>query len=87
MCRGRDTTVDFVIYDCCAVCRIWGHSTEMSTQKNCRLEIVYGSLLGSLPILLLAAIGAKLISPYGGLEVDTVDRAGVALRGMTLESN
>ena len=31
-----------------------GHFTEMSTQKNCRVEIVYDSLLHSLSILLLA---------------------------------
>ena len=45
-----------------------GHSTEMLTQKNCRLEIVYDSLLRSLSILLLNAIEAKLIGPYGGLQ-------------------
>ena len=41
-----------------------GYSTEISTQKNCRLEIVYDSLLRSLSILLLAAKGAKLIGPH-----------------------
>ena len=40
-----------------------GHSTEMSTQKNYRLEIAFDILLRSLSILLLAAIGAKLIGP------------------------
>ena len=40
------------------------------THKNCRLEIVFDSLLRSLSILLLAAIGAKLIGPHGGLQVD-----------------
>ena len=42
----------------------------MSTHKNCFLEIVFDSLLRSLSILLLAAIGAKLIGPHGGLQVD-----------------
>ena len=42
---------------------IQGHSTEMSTQNKCRLEIVYDSLLRSLSILLLTTIGAKLIVP------------------------
>ena len=48
----------------------WGHSTEMSTQEIGRLEIVSVRLLRSPPILLLAAIGAKLIGPYGGVQVD-----------------
>ena len=42
----------------------------MSTHKNCRLEIVYDSLLRSMSILLLAAREAKLIGSYVGLEVD-----------------
>ena len=56
----------------------------MSTQKICQLEIVYDGLLGSLSILLLAVIGAKLIRPYSGLEIDSDDRAWVTLCGMTL---
>ena len=47
-----------------------GHSTEVSTQKNGRLKTFYKSLLCSLAILLLAAIGVKRIGPYGGLQVD-----------------
>ena len=42
----------------------------MSTQKNCRLEIVYDRLLRYRSILLLGALGAKLIGSYGGLQVD-----------------
>ena len=49
---------------------------EMSTHKNCRLEIVFDSLLRSLSILLLIAIGVKLIGPHSGLQVDkhTIER-------------
>jgi len=36
-------------------------------QKICRLEIVFDRLWYPLSILLLAAIGAKLIGPHGGL--------------------
>ena len=39
-------------------------------QKICRLEIVFDRLWYPLSILLLAAIGAKLIGPHGGLQVD-----------------
>ena len=38
-------------------------------QKICRLEIVFDRLWYPLSILLLAAIGAKLIGPHGGLQV------------------
>jgi len=38
-------------------------------QKICRLEIVFDMLWYPLSILLLAAIGAKLIGPHGGLKV------------------
>ena len=37
--------------------------------KICRLEIVFDRLWYPLSILLLAAIGAKLIGPHGGLKV------------------
>ena len=37
--------------------------------KICRLEIVFDRLWYPLSILLLAAIGAKLIGPHGGLQV------------------
>ena len=47
-----------------------GHSMEMSTNKNCRSDIVFDSLLRSLSILLLTAIGAKLIGPPDGLQVN-----------------
>ena len=50
--------------------QLMGHSTEMSTQTICRLQIVYDILLRSLSVLLLAAIWAKLIGPYGGLAFD-----------------
>ena len=43
-----------------------GLSTQMSTKKNCRLEIAYDRLLRSLSIPLLAALGAKLIGPFDG---------------------
>ena len=49
---------------------VMGHSTEMSTHKNSQLGIVFESLLRSLSILLLATVGAKLIGPHGGLQVD-----------------
>ena len=39
-------------------------------QKNGRNEIVFDRLWYPLSILLLAAIGAKLISPHGGIQVD-----------------
>ena len=38
-------------------------------QKICRLETVFDRLWYPLSILLLAAIGAKLIGPHGGLQV------------------
>ena len=40
--------------------------------ENCRLEIVYESSQRSMCILLLDAIGANLIGPYGagGLQVE-----------------
>ena len=38
--------------------------------KNSRNEIVFDRLWYPLSILLLAAIGAKLIGPHGGLQVD-----------------
>ena len=39
-------------------------------QKNGQNEIVFDRLWYPLSILLLAAIGAKLIGPHGGLQVD-----------------
>ena len=39
-------------------------------QKNCQNEIVFDRLWYPLSILLLTAIGAKLIGPHGGLQVD-----------------
>ena len=47
-----------------------GHSTPMSTLKNGQNEIVFDRLWCPLSILLLAAIGAKLIGPHGDLQVD-----------------
>ena len=38
--------------------------------KNDQNEIVFDRLWYPLSILLLAAIGAKLIGPHGGLQVD-----------------
>ena len=38
--------------------------------KNGRNEIVFDRVWYPLSILLLAAIGAKLIGPHGGLQVD-----------------
>ena len=43
---------------------------EMSTHRKCRLEIRFDRLLRSLSILLIAAIGAELIDPYDGLQID-----------------
>ena len=39
-------------------------------QKNCPNEIVFDRLCYPLSILLLAAIGAKLIGPHGRLQFD-----------------
>ena len=39
-------------------------------QKNSQNEIVFDRCTYPLSILLLAAIGAKLIGPHGGLQVD-----------------
>ena len=39
-------------------------------QKICRLEIVFDRLWYPPSLLLLAAIGAKLIGPHGGLQFD-----------------
>ena len=39
-------------------------------QKNGQNEIVFDRWTCPLSILLLAAIGAKLIGPHGGLQVD-----------------
>ena len=52
-------------------------------QKICRLEIVFDKLWCPLSILLLAAIGAKLIGPHGGLQVDKKVCDVTGLRGLT----
>ena len=49
---------------------IVGSFHEIVTLKNGRNEIVFDRLWYPLSILLLAAIGAKLIGPHGGLQVD-----------------
>ena len=46
---------------------------ENVNKKNSRNEIVFDRLWYPLAILLLAAIGAKLIGPHGGLQVDKND--------------
>ena len=47
-----------------------GSFHENVTLRNGRNEIVYERLWYPLSVLLLAAIGAKLIGPHGGLQVD-----------------
>ena len=47
-----------------------GSFHEIVTLKNGQNEIVFDRLWYPLSILLLAAIGAKLIGPHGGLQVD-----------------
>ena len=47
-----------------------GHSRENVNLKKGENEIVFGRLSVPLSILLLDAIGAKLIGPLGGLQVD-----------------
>ena len=49
---------------------IGGASIWMSTKKNGQNEIVFDRLWYPLSILLLAAIGSKLIGPHDGLQVD-----------------
>ena len=51
--------------------------------RNDRNEIVFDSLWYPLSILLLAAIGAKLIGPHGGLQVDKQSLSSNGLRGIT----
>ena len=48
----------------------YGSFHENVTLKNGQNEIVFDRLWYPLSILLLAAIGAKLIGPHGGLQVD-----------------
>ena len=70
----------FTPYFCFRMCDRYGHfflifkgytgSFHRNVNPDCRLEIVYDSLLSFLSILLLAAIGAKLITAYSGLQVD-----------------
>ena len=50
--------------------RIFGSVHGKVNLKNSRNEIVFDRLWYPLSILLLAAIGAKLIGPHGGLQVD-----------------
>ena len=47
-----------------------GSFIKIVTLKNGRNEIVFDRLGYPLSILLLAAIGAKLIGPHDGLQVD-----------------
>ena len=47
-----------------------GSFHKIVTLKNGQNEIVFDRLWYPLSILLLTAIGAKLIGPYGGLQVD-----------------
>ena len=47
-----------------------GSFHEIVNLKNSRNEIIFDRLWYPLSILLLAAIGAKLIGPHGGLQVD-----------------
>ena len=46
-----------------------GSFHEIVNLKNSRNEIVFDRLWYPLSILLLTAIGAKLIGPHGGLQV------------------
>ena len=62
-----------------------GSFYENVNLKNSRNEIVFDMLWYPLSILLLAAIGAKLIGPHGGLQVDKKKVCDVTgLRGLTL---
>ena len=49
--------------------KIHGHSTRISTRKTAEMRVC-DRLWYPLSILLLAAIGVKLIGPHGGLQVD-----------------
>ena len=79
-CQTLATKNDSTIIKCTCQRLEWpqqsGRETTMGSfhgkvnLKNGQNEIVFDSLWYPLSILLLAAIGAKLIGPHGGLQVD-----------------